>query len=169
MISLDSFYENSSGIVEHFNEFILKHNLHNLVQVDHVCYKCESGEQFESIRRLFESSSEFIYQSIISKRRIAIVKFKKGVETSIGTIMYLELSDQKPDGSQKDGFDHIEIIPLTESIQSFAEKLSSEGENISKVERPHHTTYDLEVGNGFSIKLSAEPLIGKIKREEMKN
>jgi hypothetical protein len=136
--------------------------------VDHICYKCGSTEDFERIRAIFESESHFIYQSIISKRRIAIVKFKKGIDTILGPIYYLELSDQKPDGSQVNGFDHIEIFPTTGSVEELSDHISGKGITVVKVERPHHTTYDLEIGEGYAIKLTTEPLVEKIKREEMK-
>ena len=87
---------------------------------DHICYKCESSEEFESMRKMFESSSVFIYQSIISQRRIAIVKFLEPIQTSLGPIWFLELSDQKPDGSQKSEFDHIEIYPNTGTMDDLA-------------------------------------------------
>ena len=40
-------------------------------------------------------------------------------------------------------------------------------ENAVKVERPHHTTYDIKLESGFEVKLTKEPLVEKIKREEM--
>jgi predicted metalloenzyme YecM len=135
---------------------------------DHICYKCESSEEFEYLRRLFENESEFIYQSIISKRRIAIVKFKNPLATSLGDIWYLELSDQKSDGSQGGGFDHIEIYPKEGTMKELAKILEEKGMTLEKIERPHHTTYDGIIAEHFKIRLEPESLIEKIKEEEMK-
>ncbi len=135
---------------------------------DHICYKCESGEEFEYLRRLFENESEFIYQSIIAKRRIAIVKFKKPLVTSLGDIWHLELSDQKPDGSQTSGFDHIEIYPKEGTMNELAKILEEEGMTLEKIERPHHTTYDGVIAGNFKIRLEPEKLMEKIKEEEIK-
>src|SRR5665213_2804314 len=108
MENIEEFYSESEKYVALFDAFAAKHHLVGRAQADHLCYKCGSKESFEKLRELFESASEYIYQSVISNRRIAIVRFKKGIETSLGTIHFLELSDQKPDRSQQGGFDHIE-------------------------------------------------------------
>ncbi len=150
-----------------FNAFCNKHGLKNIARPDHICYKCDSAETFETLRRLFEAASDFIYQSIISKRRIAYIRFKEALETDIGAIRYLELSDQKPDGSQTSRFDHIELYSFAVSYEELVGKLEKEGETVVKEERPHHTTHGIEIGDGFSARLTRGPLIAKIKQEEM--
>ena len=135
---------------------------------DHICYKCGSSEEFESIRKLFESESAYIYQSIISNRRIAFVKFTKAIPTALGDIWFLELSDQKPDGSQKSEFDHIEIYPTAGSMKGLVGDLESKGVLIEKIVRPHHTTFDLIIEGSFKVRIEPEPLVTKIVRDEMR-
>lgn len=134
---------------------------------DHICYKCKSTEEFEHIRGLFESESAYIHQSIISNRRIAIVKFAKPIVTVLGDIWFLELSDQKPDGSQKSEFDHIEIYPKAGSMNLLAADLESRGVAVEKIIRPHHTTFDAVVEGSFKVRIEPEPLMTKIIRDEM--
>lgn len=119
------------------------------------------------MRELLESHAKYIYQSTISNRRVSIVKLKKPVPTTIGDAGFLELADQKPDQSQKNGFDHIEIYPTGMSYEGIVKKLHDEGEHVVKVERPHHTTHDVKITNGFLVRLSYEPLMHKIKTSEM--
>lgn len=166
-MELDQFFTDSKNFIESFDNFCTKHYLKDIVKADHICYKCASQEEFEKMRKMFEDNSNFIYQSIISKRRIAYIGFKNGIETSIGIINYLELSDQKPDGSQKSEFDHIEIYPTSISYIQLVQKFEDGGVMIIKKERPHHTTHDMDIGNGFLIRLTHEPLIEKIKVKEM--
>lgn len=134
---------------------------------DHICFKCSSSSEFEHLRAVFEPSSTFIYQSIISKRRIAIVKFLEPLKTSLGDIWFLELSDQKSDGSQTSGFDHIEIYPTVGTIDDLANDLIAKGVELEKVVRPHHTTYDGIIEGSFKIRLEGEALVEKIKLTEM--
>lgn len=134
---------------------------------DHICYKCSSTEEFEALRKILENHSDFIYQSIISHRRIAIIKFLKPIASNLGDIWYLELSDQKPDGSQTSGFDHIEIYPREGSLDDFARQLQKQGMTLEKTVRPHHTTYDVLLNKAFKVRLEPDALIEKIKREEM--
>jgi predicted metalloenzyme YecM len=158
----------SGTFIAEFNDFVKRHNLKGNSLPDHICFKCSTTEYYERLKKLFDFESQFMYQSIISSRRITYIKFKIPLETDLGPIWYLELSDQKPDGSQVDGFDHIEIYSTDLSYDDFVKKFEIEGENIMKVARQHHTTYDIQLSSGFGIKLTSEQLIEKIKREEMK-
>ena len=166
MKDVQEFFTEAEPHIKLFNSFAEKHKLQGRAQADHICYKCGSAESFEQVRRLFEEASEYVYQSIISKRRIAIVRFKEGVETVLGTIYFLELSDQKPDGSQRDGFDHIEAYPVGRSYDDMVKEFET-SERVVKVERPHHTTHDINIGNGFLFRCTHGPLIEKIKSTEM--
>jgi predicted metalloenzyme YecM len=167
--------ENSSDLpkvatpyLEEFDAFCRVHDLIGLVQADHIGLKCSSKEKYEFQRSLFEHDSRFIYQSIISKRRISIIGLSVGLETTVGSLDYLELSDQKPDGSQKDLVDHLEIVPTGCSYDELVSQLKMKGVAMKEIIRPHHTTYDIALPSGFLVKLSREMLIDKIKREEMK-
>lgn len=152
--------------LQEFERFCADYSLAGRVRADHLGFKCKSKEDYEVRRALFELTERFVYQSIIGGRRICIIGLSTGLHTSVGTLEYLELSDQKPDGSQVDAIDHLEIIPL-ESYESLVEELKGKGVAIKEVTRPHHTTYDIILPSGFVVKLSRELLLDKIKREEM--
>ena len=136
-------------------------------RVDHIGYKCGSREEFESLREQLESASAYIYQSFISGRRIAIIKLQEALATELGSICFLELSDQKPDGSQVSGFDHLEIYPVEQDFTVFVKGLIEKGIPFEQTVRPHHTTYDAKLTEAFKIRLEEEPLIKKIAREEI--
>lgn len=164
--SLETFYEKAEPHVALFDAFAQKHVFEDQVFADHICFKCDTKDLFESIKTLFEFESSYLYQSVISGRSIAYIKMKKGIDTKLGTIYFLELSDQKPDGSSRAGFDHIEVYPVAISYEEMIAQLAA-SENIQKVERPHHTTHDVVLENGFIFRCEAEPLLEKIKRTEM--
>ena len=166
MKTLEEFYEGSKKFVEIFDAFAAKLAIVGRAQADHICYKCGSKESFEQMRAMFESESRYVYQSIISKRRIAVIRLTQSIETSLGTINFLELSDQKPDNSQHDGFDHIEAYPVGWSYDDMVKEFEAR-EKVIKVERPHHSTHDIDIGNGFLFRCTHEPLIEKIKSQEL--
>jgi predicted metalloenzyme YecM len=166
MKTIEEFYEEGEKYVELFDGFAAKHTLAGKVQTDHICYKCGSRQSFEKLREMFETESLYIYQSIISKRPIAIIRFKKGIETSLGPINFLELSDQKPDSSQRDGFDHIEAYAVGRTYDDMVKEFEK-SEIVIKVERPHHTTHDIDIGDGFLFRCTQGLLIEKIKSSEM--
>lgn len=165
-MTIEQFFKIAEPHVAFFNAFSLTHDLIGKAAADHICYKCGSRRTFEQIRALFEYESVYMYQSIISDRPIAYIRFKKGIETELGIIYYLELSDQKPDGSQKEGFDHIEVYPVSQSYDELVQKLAKDVPVMHK-ERPHHTTDDIEMEHGFLFRCTRGPLITKIKASEM--
>ncbi len=164
---MNTFYDAAKSCIQEFNEFAEKYSLDTHATVDHLCYKCSDAAEFEQMRHVLEESSDFLYQSIISQRRIAIIKLQQPIMTIAGPVYYIELSDQKIDGSQKSGFDHIEVWPKDMQYEDLVKLLTEKGENFLEVKRPHHTTHDLALPNGFGIKISREPLIEKIKGDEM--
>lgn len=164
-MTLHAFLMNAMAYAGLLGRFATSRQLMDYARADHICYKCASPESFEEMRRTFESMSAWVYQAIIANRRIAYIKLKAPIDTSLGPIWYLELSDQKPNGSQEEGFDHIEVYPTDVSYNELVERLNKT-DKVVKVERPHHTTHDIDIG-GFLLRLSQEPLVEKIKREEM--
>ncbi len=168
MQSIKHFFTEAKDLLTAFDSFCRANDLLERATADHICYKCDSAKMFEDTRALFEHESAFVYQSIISDRRIAVIKFLTPLDTIIGQITTLELSDQKLDGSQTNGFDHVEIYPKEGSVESLIEYLESCGVVGKKVVRPHHTTYDISLEEKWKIRLEPEALVDKIKREEMK-
>lgn len=149
------------------DDFCKEYELIDKVQADHCGLKCSTKEVYESQRKLFEYTSRFVYQSIISQRRISIIGLGNGLTSAIGEYNYLELSDQKPDGTQKDRFDHCEVVPVGISYDELIAFLKERGVILKETVKLHHTTYDTVLPSGFIIKFSREMLVDKIKREEM--
>ncbi len=165
--ALESFFSSARPLINDIELLAQTYHLTSTVCIDHIGYDCGSRAEFELIRTMFESESEFIYQSIISSRPIAIIKFKTPLMTKLGPLFYLELCDQKPMGTQVSGFDHIELAPLDGSYDELIQTLRAAHCPIEQKVRPHHTTYDLSVPHG-KVRFEPELLITKIKREEMK-
>lgn len=152
---------------EEFDTFCAECNLTSKVTADHIGLKCSSTEQYEMRRKVFEFDSRFMYQSIISKRRISIIGLSEGLSTMVGNLNYLELSDQKPDGTQKDVVDHLEIVPTSISYEELVSIITEKGYTLKETIKPHHSTYDVILPSGFVVKLSREMLVDKIKRDEL--
>lgn len=162
----DDFINVSSLYIKKLNAFAQKGKLSDVVAIDHLGYKCESKESFERMREIFESNSEYIFQSIISLRRIAYIKLKQPIKTDLGDLWFVELQDQKPDGSQQEKFDHVEGYAIAISYGEMVEKISG-FETVIESKKSHHPTHDVDLGDGFSFKCTYGPLLDKIKDQEM--
>jgi predicted metalloenzyme YecM len=138
------------------------------VSLDHVCYKCSSNEEYENIRRMFEYEDIFVYQSIISKRRIAYIGLGESLQSIFGAVNYLELSDQKPDNSQESKCDHVEPLPININYKEMVELFEKHSLKTEISNKPHHQTYDIILPCGVKLKLSRCPLIDKIYEDELK-
>lgn len=149
---------------------------------DHFCYRCRDGGEYEAIRARFEERSRFIYQSIISGRRIAVIGLADPVSTPLGDLRVLELSDRKPSGEDRSGYDHVEIYPTEGDLDALAGLLNGvrlrafDVGTMSAFERkgrPHHATWDAKLAfdplridrKDLILRLTAEPLVAKIAQE----
>lgn len=157
----------SKSFLEEFDSFCDMYQLTSLLQADHIGLKCSSKEIFESTRASFEKESRFVYQSIISQRRISIIGLVEGLKTSVGNLNYLELSDQKPNGSQVDSIDHLEVVPQGITYEELIKIMQEKGVVLQETVKPHHSTFDVQLSSGFVVKFSREFLVDKVKRDEM--
>jgi predicted metalloenzyme YecM len=170
-MNLEAFHHLAMESVKPFDAFVRAHRLAEDIRADHLCYKCGSSEEFDKLRWQFESESFFLFQSIVSERRVAIIRMKMRVPTALGAVDLLELSDQKPDGSQVSGFDHIEAYAKKPDITSetVAGWLKKVGAAVTYQQRPHHSTYDVRIGEGpFKLRLEDGPLLRKIVSTEIR-
>jgi predicted metalloenzyme YecM len=164
--TIEDFTNGIQPYIDNINTFAEKHQLTNAAKVDHFGYKCASTESFERMRSMFEQQSEFIYQSIISARRIAYIKLTQPIPTALGDISFIELQDQKPDGSQKEKYDHVEVYPVGQSYDQMVHAIGTL-DTVIEVKRPHHSTHNIDLGDGFSFSCTHGPLLDKIKETEM--
>ena len=165
--TIEEFYLGAEKVIEEFDVFAERSKAQNLIMVDHICYKCASTTTYEQLRSMFEFHSYYIYQSFISDRRIAYIRLMRDIPTKLNSIGFLELSDQRPDGSQIEGYDHIEIYPPNmDSHQCLVTKLAAM-ENLRKVVRPHQVTYEVTLTENFHIKCATGPLLNKIITQEL--
>ncbi len=166
IITIEDFKNASKTYIEKLNIFVQKGNLSGTVIIDHLGYKCATKESFEQLRAIFDYNSEYIFQSIISQRRIAYIKLKQPIATDLGDLWFVELQDQKPDGSQTEKFDHVEGYSVGISYGEMVEKISG-FETVVESKKSHHPTHDIDLGDSFSFKCTYCPLLDKIKNNEM--
>ncbi|RLI68185.1 MAG: hypothetical protein DRP02_13100 [Candidatus Gerdarchaeota archaeon] len=164
--TIKDFYAGACDTAKLFDEFVAKHGLSEIAKADHLCYKCDSSKVFLAMREFLEANSKWSYTSPIAGRRISVIRLNEPITTSLGDISIIELSDQKPDGSQTNRFDHIEIYSTSGDYEGLAQHLKDRGLNVNEVVRPHHTTYDVRVTDTFIVRLTEGPLADKIREEQ---
>ena len=161
------FIEKAYEVVEQIEVFVHTNALEGAVALDHLCFKCASHEEFEQVRAMLEPNSLYLYESWISSRLIAILKLEKPIETTVGVITFIELQDQKPAGTQKGGFAHVEAYPVGVSYKDVLEMLHAKDVTVVEDQTPHHPIHEVELSPSFVFRLEQEPVIEKIKRDEL--
>lgn len=166
------FAELSRPFVEACCQFAKRHGVQDRVVLDHICFKCASSADFESMRSLLERRppSAYLYQTYLAGRRVAYIGLLAGLPTSLGgALKCVELADKKPGATEQSGFHHVEIYPVGISRHALVVLLQQAGVNITLKERPHHTTYDIALPDGFLIRITDVPLIRKIAERELQS
>lgn len=164
-MTITDFYTKAQEKLTSFARFVETTGAETRIIADHFGYRCESHSEFIDLRAFLEGQAHFFYQSVVAGRPIALFKLIQPVNTPAGDLHYLELADQKPDGSQKSGFDHVEFFPKEGDNPDIVAYFAEKNFPFQKTERPHHVTHDFRLENGLTIRLEAEPLIEKILRE----
>lgn len=164
----EAFIEKAYEAVEQIEVFVRTNGLEGAIALDHLCYKCASHEEFEQVRAMLEPNSLYLYESWISSRLIAILKLEKPIETTIDSISFIELQDQKPAGTQKSGFAHVEAYPVGVSYKEVLDMLHAKDVEVIEDNTPHHPIHEIELSPSFVFRLEQEPVINKISRDEMK-
>lgn len=161
--------------LDDFPDFINRDYFRLMFKADHIGYKCSVHEEYEVIKEFLlgdpNRGNVLIEEKMISGRLISFIKLgmvdAKGSRS--GIFWYLELQDQKLDFSQQSGFDHYELVPYKISFKNVGNELRRLGFSAEIDEKPHHTTWLVDhpdaKPNHPKIKIAAEPLINKIKRE----
>jgi hypothetical protein len=153
-------------------------------RIDHLSYKCVSVREYEDIRSRFEEhldgwrASRFIHQSIISGRRVAVIGLVDPIQTALGALRVLELSEPKPMRAEAYGYDHLEVavrnvqLRIAAEVFSAVPKATGEPGVFVLKDRPHHATWDAAMPGDeargwppFILRLTSEPLAVKIGHE----
>lgn len=150
-----------------FDGFAEQHRLRGYGTADHLCFKCGSHESYMGILEMLRHAKRYAYESIIGGRDITYLKLNRPLYSIVGPVYFLEISDQKPDGSQRNGFDHVEIYPSLGDMQSLVNHLRRNGARFGDGSCAHHETFDSERIDGLMVRIEHGPLIHKIVHEEM--
>lgn len=161
--SSQDFFSKANEIIGLFEIFSKKNNLKSHIVVDHICYKCKSQKEYESIRKYFENESKYFYQTILSGRRISIINLKNTIKTKLGEIKFLELSDFELDEKIK-GFHHIELVLKNISIKDFGKILAKENIEMVFGGAKHHRTHYFYLGK-YKFKITELKISEIIKKE----
>ena len=89
--------------------------------LDHICYRTESGEHYNSLKNNLSEKNLLLVESEINGRNISVFKLKHPIEFEDRKIPLLELPSPKPGSFYPKGWEHVEFV-LNENLDAFLEK-----------------------------------------------
>ena len=107
-------------------------------EIDHVCYRTSSLENYEASKNYFSTLGELLIEGEVNGRPIATYKLHKPIAYKNYLIPLVEVPAPKSGKITEEGFEHIEIvidIPF-EKIQSLYPNCNFETKGLSKELNP---------------------------------
>ena len=79
-------------------------------ELDHICYRVETEERYQALKKSLTSIGELLTESQIGGRAIASIKLKKPIVYKDRKIWVIELPAPKKGSFYKEGFEHVEFV-----------------------------------------------------------
>lgn len=82
----------------------------NFEEIDHICYRCSTTEQYENLKTKLLSFGNQLIESLIGNRPISIFKLNEPIFYNRFRIDLIELPAPKLNSPYLDGLEHFEIV-----------------------------------------------------------
>lgn len=135
------------------------------VRADHIGFTCASDDEFRAMMERQAQEFAWVHTVLLSGRLVAYAKLRASAASAFGPVHFVEISAQKPDGSQASRFNHLEVACGGMKMETVVAHWRTRGVTGMPSGRIHHPTYDIVLDGGFEIRIEPEPLVEKIVRE----
>lgn len=93
-------------------------------ELDHVCYRVETEEEYERLKTLLQPLGEMLTEPLIGGRYIATFKMIEPIQYKERKIWCLELPSPKTGSPYKEGYEHVEFV-IDKPFEEFMSLYSS--------------------------------------------
>lgn len=125
-------------------------------EIDHVCYRTSSQENYKASKAIFEKLGTCLVESPVNGRLIATYKLNKPVRFKDYFIDLVEVPAPKPGKLTKEGFEHFEVV-IDEDFESFMQENSQFKFNIKGLAKTLNPELEIEFEN-FAVKFHHKSL-----------
>jgi predicted metalloenzyme YecM len=96
-------------------------NRNELTQLDHLCYRTETIEEYEDVMKKFAILGRNLGEEEIQGRPISVILLDEPIESGGWIIDYLEIAAPKPSSFYASGLEHAEFVTRG-LLESFEER-----------------------------------------------
>lgn len=83
----------------------------DLVQLDTICYRVETNERYDELKRRLASVALEIDETEVNGRLISVFSLEPSLKTDVwSSISYIEIPQPKPSSPYREGIDHVQIV-----------------------------------------------------------
>jgi len=107
------------------------------LNMDHVCWRCESVNEYDEMLELLKKHGILFHQSIHNDREISLIQLDQAISYLDRKIDLIELPSPKPSKPYCSGFEHVEFV-IDDPLESWikATPLPWDTKNIAKKINP---------------------------------
>lgn len=118
----------------------------NSWDIDHLCYRCASDDEYEQLKPYFLRFSDLLIESPVNGRMISTFKLHNPIHFKDWIIDLIELPAPKKGKSTKSGFEHIEVV-CDENLRDFALKFNPQIVNTKGLSKDYNQELELILGD----------------------
>jgi len=101
----------SKPFLDHIFQYLSKKKIKvENYELDHICYRVETEERYQSLKKLLTNLGELLTESQIGGRAIASIKLTEPIIYKNRKIEVVELPAPKKGSFYKEGFEHVEFV-----------------------------------------------------------
>lgn len=115
-------------------------------EIDHLCYRTSSNQNYEDIKSKFSSLGELLIESEVGGRPIATYKLNGPIKYKDYVIDLVEVPAPKPGRQTQEGLEHIEVI-IDESFENFILKYPEIDFNKKALSKDFNPELEIELDN----------------------
>lgn len=133
------------------------------MELDHVCYRVETKERYEALRKELDADGTLLGESLIGGRPIATYRLNRPFHYERRRIDVVELPAPKPGSPYPEGFEHVEFV-VDEDLMAFTQRHPGLAWDLSGASKPVNPDIRLRF-DGFWVKFHRLPLVEVIGME----
>ncbi|MEM6697857.1 MAG: VOC family protein [Bacteroidota bacterium] len=155
-------------VINFLNDLFQKIELQNIdiehFELDHICYRVETNERYEAMKKELSEIGELLVESEIGGRSIATFHLEEALAFEERKISTLELPAPKPNNRYQEGFEHVEFV-ISEDFEAFMNRHAHCGFDIKGMTKAINP--DVRLGFGeMSVKFHHQRLEEVIEWEK---
>jgi predicted metalloenzyme YecM len=125
-------------------------DLADFVQIDHLCYRTISVENYIAKKTQIQSVAELLGEQMVNNRPISVFRLNEPIVHGQWRIDALELPAPKAGTKHKEGLEHIEFV-IFDSLQTFLKKYQGKPFEMRAADRGVNPEIGLQLGE-YSVK-----------------